>query len=112
MPLKEGKGIMKFEKAKSLDNEKNRRLTGVKRSTFDQMSLILEISHKEKKARGGRDNKLKLEEMLLMTIGYLRENRTYIHISQSYNISERTAYKTIKRAEDTLIKQPLSTAWT
>ena len=66
-------------------------------------------SIKEKKARGGRDNKLKIEEMLLMNIEYLRENRTYIHISQSY---ERTAYKTIKRAEDTLIKQPLSTAWT
>ncbi|QZA59115.1 hypothetical protein [Candidatus Rhabdochlamydia porcellionis] len=42
---------MKFEKAKDLDNEKFRRLTGVKRSTFDQMRLILEISHKEKKVR-------------------------------------------------------------
>ena len=45
--------------------------------------------------------------MLLMTIEYLRENRTYIHISRSYNISESTAYKTIKRVEDTLIKHPL-----
>jgi len=49
IPLKVRKGMMKFEKAKSLDNEKFRRLTGVKRNTFDQMSLILEISHKEKK---------------------------------------------------------------
>mgnify|MGYP000101867816 CR=1 FL=1 len=107
MPLKVRKGMMKFEKAKSLDNEKFRRLTGVKRSPFDQMSLILEINHKEKKARGGRVNKLKIEDMLLMTLEYLREYRTYFHISQSYNISESTAYKTIKWVEDTLIKHPL-----
>ncbi len=64
MSLKVHKGIMKFEKAKDLDNEKFRRLTGVKRSTFDQMRLILEISHKEKKVRGGRVNKLKIEDMI------------------------------------------------
>jgi hypothetical protein len=46
MPLKVGKGMMKFEKAKSLDNEKFRRLTGVKRSTFDQMSLIYSFAFK------------------------------------------------------------------
>lgn len=54
--------MMKFEKAKSLDNEKFRRLTGVKRSTCDQMVSILEISHKIKKAGGGRVNKLKIED--------------------------------------------------
>ena len=98
---------MKFEKAKELDTEKFRRLTGVKRSTFDQMVSILEISHKIKKARGGRINKLKIEDMLLMTLEYLREYRTYFHISQSYNISESTAYKIIRWVEDTLIKHPL-----
>ncbi len=98
---------MKFEKTKDLDNEKFRRLTGVKRSTFDQMISILEISHKTKKARGGRVNKLRIEDMLLMTLEYLREYRTYFHISQSYTVSESTAYKTIKWVEDTLIKHPL-----
>ena len=96
MPLKVRKGMMKFEKAKSLDNEKFRRLTGVKRSTFDQMSLILEISHKEKKARGGRVNKLKIEDMLLMTLEYLREYRTYFHISQSYNILNSIRKQTLQ----------------
>ena len=102
MPLKVRKGMMKFEKAKELDTEKFRRLTGVKRSTFDQMVSILEIRHKIKKARGGCVNKLKIEDMLLMTLEYLREYRTYFHISQSYNISESTAYKTIKWVENTL----------
>ena len=45
--------------------------------------------------------------MLLMTLEYLREYRTYFHISQSYNISKSTAYKTIKWVENTLIKHPL-----
>jgi len=71
MPLKHSKGMMKL--AKELDREKFRRLTGVKRSTFDQMVSILEISHKIKKARGGQVNKLKIEDMLLMTLKYLRE---------------------------------------
>ena len=98
---------MRFEKAKKLDKEKFRRLTGVKRSTFDQMVSILLESHKTKKARGGRSNKLRIEDMLLMSLEYLREYRTYFHISQGYNVSESTAYKTIRWVEDTLIKHPL-----
>ena len=42
--------------------------------------------------------------MLLMTLEYLREYRTYFHVSQSYGLSEGYTYKTIKWVEDTLIK--------
>ena len=97
---------MKFEIIKNLDNEKFRRLTGVKKSTFNKMVLILEKAHNIKKVKGGRKNKLNIEDMLLMTLEYLREYRTYFHISQSYNLSESSAYKTIKWVEDTLIKHP------
>ena len=41
-----------------------------------------------------------------MTLEYLREYRTYFHISQSYGVSESSAYKTVKWIEDTLIKHP------
>jgi len=41
---------------------------------------------------------------LLMTLEYLREYRTYFHISQSYDISESSAYKTICWIEEVLIK--------
>lgn len=97
---------MKFEIIKNLENEKFRRLTGVKKSSFDKMALILEEAHNIKKMNGGRKNKLSIEDMLLITLEYLREYRTYFHISQSYNISESSAYKTIKWVEDTLIKHP------
>jgi hypothetical protein len=42
--------------------------------------------------------------MLLMTLEYLREYRTYLHIGKSYGVSESNAYKIIKWVEYTLIK--------
>jgi len=44
--------------------------------------------------------------MILMTLEYIREYRTYFHVSQSYGVSESTAFKTIRWVEDTLIKHP------
>lgn len=106
MPTKNSGGEMKFETVKELDDEKFRRLAGIKRTTFDKMVLILEQSSKDKKINGGRKNKLSIENMLLMALEYIREYRTYFHISQSYNVSESTAYKTVRWIEDTLIKHP------
>ena len=97
---------MKYETARDLKDEQFRRLTGVKPSTFNEMGSILKQALKDKRAQGGRLNKLSVENMLLMTLEYLREYRTYFHVSQSYGVSESTAYKTIKWVEDTLIKHP------
>lgn len=97
---------MKYEAVGGLKEEQFRRLTGVKLSTFDRMVDILREGNKIKKSKGGRNNKLSIEDMLLMTLEYLREYRTYFHISQSYGVSESAAYKTIKWIEGTLIKHP------
>lgn len=97
---------MKFEMVRNLDDEKFRRLTGVKQNTFEKMTLILEQESKNKKIKGGRKNKLSIENMLLMSLEYIREYRTYFHVSQSYGVSESTAYKTVRWVEDTLIKHP------
>lgn len=97
---------MKFEIVKGLDEEKFRRLTGVKRTTFDKMVNILEQSIKSRETTKGRKKKLSIENMLLMTLEYIREYRTYFHISQSYSVSESNAYKTVRWVEDTLIKHP------
>lgn len=95
---------MKWERISKLSAEEFRRLTGVKRETFTEMIKILTAARAKKKALGGRANKLSLEETLLMALEYLREYRTYFHISQSYGLSEGYAYKLIKWVEDTLIK--------
>jgi len=97
---------MKFEQIKELEDEKFRRLTGVKKLTFSQMVDILRHADNLKKLKGGRKNKLNLEEQLLMTLEYLREYRTYFHIGQNYGISESSAYKAVKWVEDTLVKHP------
>ena len=97
---------MKYESIKELEEEKFRRLTGVKRATFEKMMGILSEADKQKKARGGRKSKLSLEDRLLMALEYIREYRTYFHVSQSYGVSESTCYETIKWIENTLIKHP------
>ena len=70
------------------------------------MLVILSEAEKKKKAKGGRKSKLILEDRLLMALEYIREFRTYFHVSQSYGVSESTCYETIKWIESTLIKHP------
>ena len=97
---------MKFETVKDLDEEKFRRLTGVKRTTFDKMVCILKQAVHDRKTKKGRKKKLSIENMLLMSLEYIREYRTYFHTGQSYSVSESNAYNTVKWVEDTLIKHP------
>ena len=97
---------MKYDQIKELGDEKFRRLTGVKRLTFGKMVGILKAEDSKKKARGGRNNKLIIEDQLLVALEYIREYRTYFHIGKSYGISESSAYKTVRWVEDTLIKHP------
>ena len=89
---------------KDLKDEDFKRLTGVKRSTFDKMIEILKEAEMVKKARGGKPNKLIMEDRLLMTLEYLREYRTYYHIAISRNINETTAIRIVKWIEDILVK--------
>ena len=98
---------MRWEFINKLASDEFRRLTGVKKPTFEEMVKILQEARGQKKLRGGRKNKLSIEETLLLTLEYLREYRTYFHISKSYGISEGYAYKTIRWVEDTLIKSKM-----
>ncbi len=43
-------------------------------------------------------------DQVLMTLEYLREYRTYLHVANDYGVSESNCYKIIKRIEDILIK--------
>jgi len=55
---------MKYEQVRNLLDEPFRRLTGVKRQTFEKMVKILIEDDKNKKIKGGRKNKLSLENRL------------------------------------------------
>jgi hypothetical protein len=95
---------MKYDQIKEEFQEGFRRLTGIKRTTFEVMLTILREAEAVLKAQGGKPNKLPLEDRLLMALEYLREYRTYFHISRSYGISESTCYRNIRWVENTLIK--------
>lgn len=95
---------MKFNQLEKESTENFRRLTGIKRATFSLMADILNQAEIKRKLQGGKPNKLSIEDRLLMTLEYLREYRTYFHISRGYGISESACYRNIRWVEDTLIK--------
>ena len=95
---------MKYEKIRDFEETKFRRITGVKRATFVKMAEILTIAENIKRSKGGPKPSLTVEDMLLATLEYLREYRTYAHIGASFGLCESRIYRIIKWVEDTLIK--------
>jgi hypothetical protein len=94
----------KYATAIKLSDKEFRRLIGIKKETFQAMIAILRAAELEKKMMGGKPNKLSIEDRLLMTLEYLREYRTYFHISQCYGVSESVCWRNCRWVEDTLIK--------
>ena len=95
---------MKYEKVAALSDGQFRRLTGLKRQTFEKMIEILTEADRIKKLKGGRPSKLCLEDKLLMTMEYLREYRTYLQIATSYGLAESNTFEIIRWVESTLVK--------
>lgn len=95
---------MKYQKNIEINDKKFLRLTAIERVTFNKMLNILKEFEIKKRLRGGRKNKLLLEDRILMTLEYWREYRTYFHIADSYGISESTCFRNIKWVEDNLLK--------
>jgi len=96
--------MSQYEHIKTLREEEFRRLTGVKRTSFKQMILLLVEAEKAQKIKSGKPHKLCMEDRLLLTLEYLREYRTYFHIANSYGIHETTAIRISRWVEEVLIK--------
>jgi hypothetical protein len=94
---------MKYEKIKDFDDKKFRRIMGVKRITFKKMAEILKVHEAVKRSKGGPKPCLSVEDMLLATLEYLREYRTYAHIGASFGLCESRIYRIVKWVENTLI---------
>lgn len=83
-----------------------KRLTGVKRTTFEEMIKVVEAYktlHRKHRSRG-RPPALSIADQLLMLLMYYREYRTFLHISIAYNISEMHCWRTITIIEQILLK--------
>lgn len=94
----------KYDKLQPLHDTQFKRLTGVQRTTFAAMVKILVVADAVKKAHGGRESKLCVEDRLLMALEYLREYPTYFRLAQNYGVSESSAFKICRWVEDVLIK--------
>jgi len=95
---------MKEKKVMGLKKEEFKRLTGVKKTTFKEMLKEVKKEVRKKRKKGGKKREVSIEKMVLMTLEYWREYRTYFHISKSYGISESWCYKIIKEVEEALIR--------
>lgn len=96
--------MSKYEKLQQFPPKQFRRLTGVKRETFEKMVAILVEEQNKRYRKAGRKGGLSIEDKLLMALEYLREYRTYFHLGRSYGLSESACYRACRWVEDTLIK--------
>jgi hypothetical protein len=91
---------MRYEQIKGLKDADFKRLTGVRRSTFEKM---LEVVTEGRRAFG-RPPLLSRADELLLTLMYWREYRTQFHIGVTYGVSEATVCRVIQKVENALIK--------
>lgn len=80
-----------------------KRLCGVSHQTFNDMVEVLRPQLERQGRRGGQ-NKLSVEDQLLVTLEYWREYRTQFHIATSWGLHETTVGRIIKKVEDLLVK--------
>lgn len=73
------------------------------RNTFNEMVEVVR-PHLERQGRRGGQNKLSVEDQLLVTLEYWREYRSQFHIAISWGLHETTVGRTIKKVEDLLVK--------
>ena len=87
----------------SLSGGEFKRLCGVSHETFNEMVEVLQPDLERQGRRGGQ-NKLSVEDQLLITLEYWREYRTQFHIGISWGLHETTVGRIVRKVEDLLIK--------
>jgi hypothetical protein len=91
---------MRFLEVSEYAEKQFYRLTGVKRTVFDQMVEVVGMNLKG----FGRPRKLSVEDMVLMTLDYWREYRTQFHVGCSFGVSEATVSRTVRAVEAALLQ--------
>lgn len=92
-----------YKEVSKMGAKKFRRLTGVKKTTFEVMVEILKEAEEPRRRRGGRKRKLSIENILLMLLQSLREYRTLLAMSTEWGLSPSQAQRTCRWAEEVLI---------
>lgn len=95
---------MNYEASKQLTDTRFKRLVGVQRATFEEMLAVLKTAYQLKHSKGGRTPKLSLEDLLLATLQYMREYRTYEQIAADFGIHESNLIRRSQWVEETLVQ--------
>ena len=94
-----------IEKLSKLTDKKYQELFGVKKATFNKMLSILQEAYEIQCKKGGRPLRaLSILDKLVIMLQYYREYRTMQHIAFDYGVSKTAIWKSIRWAEDILIK--------
>ncbi|WP_061816199.1 IS5 family transposase, partial [Streptococcus pneumoniae] len=95
---------MNDEASKQLTDARFKRLVGVQRTTFEEILAVLKTAYQLKHAKGGRKPKLSLEDLLMATLQYVREYRTYEEIAADLGIHESNLIRRSQWVEVTLVQ--------
>jgi hypothetical protein len=95
--------MSKYDYVKNLKDEDFRLLTGVKKDTFNLMLKYLYENQRSKK-KSGKPCKLCVEDKLLITLDFLRENRSFFHLATDHQVHKTTIMRSIYWVEDILSK--------
>ncbi|HGL8295270.1 IS5 family transposase [Streptococcus pneumoniae] len=95
---------MNDEASKQLTDARFKRLVGVQRTTFEEILAVLKTAYQLKHAKGGRKPKLSLEDLLMATLQYVREYRTYEQIAADFGIHESNLLRRSQWVEVTLVQ--------
>lgn len=95
---------MDDEASKQLSDSRFKILVGVQRTTFEEMLAVLKTAYQRKRAKGGRKSKLSLDDLLMVTIQYMREQSTYEQIAADFGIHESNLIRRSQWVEATLIQ--------
>lgn len=93
-----------YTHVQSLSPSHFKRLTGVSLPTFARMVAVVRPALAERQKHGGPRYTHSVEDLVLMTLTYWREYRTYFHLAREYGLSESQCFKLIKRIEEILIQ--------
>ena len=80
-----------------------RRACGVKRETFLVMVEVLNPDLEQHGKRGGQ-NRLRVEDPLLIALSYWRQYRTQFDIGLEFGVSEATVCRMMEKVEALLVK--------
>jgi hypothetical protein len=92
-----------WERLKRLKTKDFKRLVGVKPQTFTEMVEVVRPLT-DKTGKRGRSFKLSAEDMVLLTLEYLRDYPTYLRLGSDWGVHESSANRMSHRVEEMLVR--------